>query len=116
MTPEAATPSDSALASTAQQVAAPVAAPSPTGPCTTNGCIITDAKTMVGDVAKDESVLTKMTCKQSTVKQPTPGVYTVHCTSTYSDGSVYAGVASVLILQDKVAWEPTETISYGDGQ
>jgi hypothetical protein len=84
-------------------------------PCTTKACIVEDANGLVGTVAKDESVLTKLSCKKSTVKQPTPGVYTVHCTATYSDGSVYAGIASVLITQGKVTWEATSAIDYGSG-
>ena len=84
-------------------------------PCTTKACIVEDAKGMVGTVAKDESVLTKLSCRKSTVKQPTPGVYTVRCTATYSDGSVYAGIASVLISQGKVTWEATSAIDYGSG-
>lgn len=70
---------------------------------------------MVGTVAKDNSVLTKMKCRKSTVKQPTPGVYTVHCTATYSDSSAWSGIASVLLKQDRVAWQPTGEISGGSG-
>jgi hypothetical protein len=56
-----------------------------------------------------------MTCEKSTVRQPLAGVYTVHCTGTYSDSSVWAGIASVLIKQDKTTWEPTGLVSHGSG-
>ena len=83
-----------------------------TGPCLTKACIVSDVKqSLVGGVAKDESVMTKMACKKSTVKQPAPGVYTVHCTATYSDGTVYAGIASLLVAKSQVTWEVTGEIS-----
>ena len=91
---------------------APSAEPS-SGPCTTRACIAQDAQGMVGTVAKDNSVLTKMKCRKATVRQPTPGVYTVHCTATYSDGSVWTGIASVLTSQGRVAWQATGEISGG---
>jgi len=92
--------------------AAPSAEPS-SGPCTTRACIAADAQGMTGTVAKDNSVLTKMKCRKATVRQPTPGVYTVHCTATYSDGSVWTGIASVLTSQGRVAWQATGEISGG---
>jgi hypothetical protein len=104
--PAAAPPSSSALAS------APSAAASP-APCTTHACVVEDAKGLVGDVAKDESVLTAMSCYESTVKNPDPGVYTVHCLATYSDGSQWDGIASVLISKGQLTWEPTELVSGG---
>jgi Protein of unknown function (DUF2510) len=85
-----------------------------TGQCTTASCIVTDAKqSLVGVVAKDESVITALSCKQSTVKNPDPGVWTVQCTATYSDGSEWDGIASVLMSQNKVTWEPTSIVSGG---
>jgi hypothetical protein len=82
------------------------------GPCLTKACIVSEVKqSLVGGVAKDESVMTKMTCVKSTVKQPTPGVYTVRCTATYSDGTVYTGIASLLTATSRVTWEPTGEIS-----
>lgn len=78
-------------------------------PCTSNSCIVQEAKqSLVGDVAKDESVITALSCTQSSVKNPDPGVYTASCLATYSDGSQWNGIASVLISQNKVTWEPTE--------
>lgn len=99
-------------APSSQPSSAPVAAAS-SGPCTSHACITRDAQGMVGTVAKDNSVLTKMKCRKSTVRQPTPGVWTVHCTATYSDGSVWSGIASVLLSQGKVAWQATGEISGG---
>ncbi len=100
--PAAGPPSASAAASSA--------------PCTTASCIITDAKqALVGGVAKDESVMTALSCRKFTVKNPDPGVWTVQCTATYSDASVYAGIASVLLSQNKATWEPTNVINDGNG-
>jgi hypothetical protein len=99
--PSAAAPSSPALA------AAPSATASPP-PCTTHSCIAQDAKGLVGAVAQDESVITAMDCYQSTVKHAAPGIWTVDCTATYSDGSQVSGIATVLLSQDKVTWEPTD--------
>ena len=101
--PPAAAPSASALA------AAPSATPSPSEvACTTHSCIVDDAKQLVGSVAKDESVITAMDCRSSTVKHAAPGIWTVSCTATYSDGSQVAGIATVLLSQSKITWEPTD--------
>jgi uncharacterized protein YceK len=94
---------------------APAAAAS-SAPCTTKACIVTDAGGLKGTVAKDNSVMTKVTCKKSTVKQVVSGTYTVHCTATYSDGMVADGIASVLTAgTGSVDWEPTDIISDGSG-
>ena len=98
--PSSAAGSPSALA------AAPSATPSPQ-PCTSHSCIIDDAKQLVGSVAKDESVITAMSCEESTVKHLAPGIWSVRCTATYSDGSQVAGIATVLLEQGKITWEPT---------
>jgi hypothetical protein len=93
---------------------APAAAPSPTGLCTTSACIVSDAESLKGTVAKDNSVATKVSCKKSTVKQVVSGTYTIHCTMTYSDGVVADGIASVLTAgSGSVEWEPTDIISDG---
>ena len=97
---------------------APSAAPSASAvassqPCTTKACIVTDAEGLKGTVAKDNSVMTKVTCKASTVKQVVSGTYTVHCTATYSDGTVARGIASVLTGKGDVDWEPTDIINDG---
>lgn len=102
----AGTPS-AAGAPSASALAAPSATASPP-PCTTHACIVQDAKqTLVGAVAKDESVITAMSCRESTVKHAAPGIWTVDCTATYSDGSQVGGIATVLLSQGKVTWEPT---------
>lgn len=90
------------------------AAPS-SAPCTTRACIVADAKTLVGSVDKGNAVLTKMSCRKSTAKKVAPGVYTVHCNASYSDGGIWAGIASVLLEQGKVTWEATSAIRYGEG-
>lgn len=97
----------------AEPSSAPVAAAS-TGPCTTKACIIDDAKqSLIGGVAQNDSVMTKLACVKSTVKHPTAGVWTVRCTATYSSGMVARGVANVLLDKDEATWSPTDIISYG---
>lgn len=103
-----------ASVATASSVPPPVPTAEPSsGPCTTRACIVADARGMVGTVAKDESVLTKMSCFKSTVKHAAQGVWTVHCDATYSDDTLWAGIASVLVNQGKVTWEATGEISGG---
>lgn len=99
-------------AATGAPSSAPVAAAS-SAPCTTRTCIVVDAKGLKGTVAKDNAVMTKVTCKASTVKQVVTGTYTVHCTIAYSDGMVARGIASVLTGKGEVDWEPTAIISGG---
>jgi hypothetical protein len=104
--------SASSPAQSAPPSSAPVAAAS-SASCSTKACIASDAETLKGTVAKDNAVMTKVACKSSTVTQVVPGTYTVHCTATYSDGTEWRGIASVLTSKEEVAWEPTTTISYG---
>jgi hypothetical protein len=66
-------------------------------------------------VAKDDSVMTKATCKASTVKRNAGGTYTVTCTVTYSDGMVARGGANLIPAQDEITFEPTDIINYGSG-
>ena len=102
-----------AASSAAPSSPAPAAAASSTT-CTTKACIVIYAETLKGGVAKDNSVMTKITCKKSTVKQVVSGTYTVHCTATYSDGMVAKGIASVLLAGNgQVEWEATDIISDG---
>ena len=54
--------------------------------------------------------MTGLHCYQSSVKNPDPGIYTVSCLATYSDGSEWDGIASVLLSQSKVTWEPTQEV------
>jgi Protein of unknown function (DUF2510) len=77
-------------------------------PCTSNSCIVQEAKqALVGSVAKDESVITNLSCTPSSVQNPDLNVYTASCIATYSDGVRTNGIASVLLSQNKVTWEPT---------
>ncbi len=105
-------------ASSAAPVAATSAAPAPTPSaastaiCTSHACIVTDVqRSLVGLVAKDESVITKATCFKSTVKANPGDTYTVSCDVTYSDGTVYSGDATLLVAKDQIAWEPTGQVS-----
>jgi hypothetical protein len=76
--------------------------------CNDSSCVIsTVQQSLVGGVAKDESVMTKLACRQSTVVQNPGDTWTVQCTATYSDGTRYAGYATLLPSQDKATWEPT---------
>lgn len=84
--------------------------------CTTNACIASDAQqSLVGSVAKDDSVMTKATCRASTVKRNLGGTYTVVCTVTYSDGKVARGNANLIPAQNEITFEPTDIINYGSG-
>jgi len=107
-TAPAAAPSSSALAAPP----APTPDPSPSEvDCTSHSCIVQDAKSaLVGAIAKDESVMTALSCQSSTVKHLGPGIWSVHCTATYSDGSVWDGIATVLLGQSQVTWEATEEV------
>lgn len=103
-------PPASASAPAAQPSTPALAAPSDTSsppPCTTHACIVDDAKQLVGSVAKDESVITAMDCYKSSVKHAGPGIWTVSCTATYSDGSQVGGIATVLLSSGQITWEPT---------
>jgi len=101
--PPAAAPSSSALAAPPSPAASPA-------PCTSHACIVYDAQGLVGAIAKDESVLTKMDCYQSTVKHAAPGIWTVSCLATYSDGSQWDGIATVLLTSGQVTWEAIEQV------
>jgi len=83
------------------------------GTCTTKACIASDAETLKGSVAKDNSVMTAVTCQPSTVQQVVSGTYTVHCAVSYSDGSKWDGLADVLTTQGRVDWDPTTRVSSG---
>lgn len=103
-------PPPSSSAPAAQPSTPALAAPSDTSsppPCTTHACIVADAKQLVGSVAKDESVITAMNCRQSSVHHAGPGIWTVSCTATYSDGSQVGGIATVLLSTGQLTWEPT---------
>ena len=103
-------------AATSAPAAATTPAPTPTPTpsevaCTSHSCIIQDAKSLIGGVAKDESVMTAMSCQSSTVKHLDPGIWSVHCNATSSDGSVWAGIATVLLTSSQVTWQPLYQVS-----
>jgi hypothetical protein len=103
----AATPSDSALASTAQQVAQPAASPTPTGPCTTKACIVADLdQGLVGAIDQGDAAATKVKCKASTVKNEGNGNYDARCTVHYSDHTTATGYGTVDMSQNKVLFSP----------
>jgi hypothetical protein len=58
-------------------------------------------------------VVTKASCRASTVKLAASGIWTVTCTAWYSDGSEADGIATLLAASEKVTWEPTDIISDG---
>lgn len=95
-------------ASQTQAQAAPSsAAASPSGEvCYTHSCIVSDAEQMTGTTASDGSVITKMSCDVSTVRHAAPGVFTVGCTATYTDGSQWYGIVSVLTSKSQLSWQP----------
>jgi hypothetical protein len=95
---------------------APVADPAPsapasTAPCTTDSCIASGLqKSLVGLVAKDDSVITKATCYKKTVKRNAGNTYTAECHVTYSDQTVYSGYATYDVAKNEVLWEPSEEL------
>ena len=81
-------------------------------PCTTHSCIVTDAEqSMVGTSAKDGSVVTKATCFKSSVKSNPGDTYTVSCNITYTDGTVWNGLVTLLLASDQVSWQPESEVS-----
>ena len=48
------------------------------------------------------------------MKRVVSGTYTVNCTVTYSDGSVWNGIASVLTVSGDIDWEPTSMVTAGN--
>lgn len=97
-------------ATTAQAASTPSPPPSPSEQiCYTSSCIASAAQQQTGTVATDGSVITKMSCNASTVRHAAPGVFTVDCTATYSDGSQWYGITSVLTGSHtswQLSWQP----------
>lgn len=112
--PTSSRPAATAAATSASALAAsPSASPSPAASvlCTTHACIVSDIeRSLVGLVAKDESVITKAVCFKSTVKDNAGGTYTASCDVTYSDQTVYSGYATLIPAKDQITWEPTEQL------
>jgi hypothetical protein len=89
------------------------AAGSPSAPpCTTNACIADDIQHgLVGAVAKDNAVITKVTCKASTVKGNAGSTWTASCKVTESDGSVSTGFGNLVMSTDSVTYEPQDILN-----
>lgn len=82
-------------------------------PCTTHACIAQDAQqSEVGTTAEDGSVITKAVCYKSTVKYSAGSdTYTVSCQMTYTDGSVWSGLVTLLMASNQVSWQPQYQVS-----
>jgi hypothetical protein len=89
----------------------PDPAPSTSAACTTNACIASGLqKSLIGLVAKDNSVITAATCYKRTVKHNAGNTWTAECHVTYSDDSVYSGYATYDVAKNEVPWEPSEEL------
>jgi hypothetical protein len=87
---------------------APFIAQAVSSPCTSHHCITDDAEQgLPGAVAKDDSVVTKVGCHESTVRPDGHGDYTVDCTATYSDRSTADGYATVELTRNEVLFKPS---------
>jgi hypothetical protein len=90
---------------------APSAVPDPApsqAACTTDSCIASGLqKSLVGLVAKDNSVITAATCYKRTVKHNAGNTWTASCHVTYSDGTEYSGYATYDVAKNEVLWEPS---------
>lgn len=75
--------------------------------CTTNACIARGiAGSLTGVIAKDESVMTHVSCKAASVKRNPDGSWTADCTVDYSDGSVWDGFGNYVPAKDRVTFQP----------
>jgi len=93
--------------STPSSSTAPFIAQAESSPCTSHHCITDDAEQgLPGAVAKDNSVVTRVGCHESTVRPDGPGDYRVDCTATYSDRSTADGYATVELTRNEVLFEP----------
>jgi hypothetical protein len=79
--------------------------------CTTRACIVDDLrKSLVGGIAQDEAVATKVTCYKRTVKfHSAAGSYSATCVVGYSDGSSATGTGNLLVSAQKVTFQPAGT-------
>jgi hypothetical protein len=95
-------------ANTSPPSAASSSAQAASSPCTSHHCISEDAEQgLPGGVAKDNSVATKVSCYESTVKPDGNDDYTVDCAVTYSDNSTADGYATVELAKNEVLFEPS---------
>lgn len=90
---------------------APASDTSGSSMCTTKACIASDLdKSLVGGVAQDEAVATKVVCSKSSVKfHKAADSYSAWCVVTYSDGSQAQGTGNLLVSQQKVTFQPSGT-------
>ena len=80
--------------------------------CTSHACIVQEAEQWeVGQQAKDGSVVTKAVCYESTVTANAGDTYTVSCDLTYTDGTVWAGLVTILEASNQVSWQPESEVS-----
>jgi hypothetical protein len=95
----------------------PAAAGSPSAPaCTSSGCLTDQIQgDLLSVVAKDGAVITKASCKASTLKQNAGGSDTVYCKVTESDGAVSEGYANLIPSQQEITWDPTDVITEPGG-
>ena len=86
--------------------------PDVTTTCTSHSCVVQVIEaSLPGIQAKDGSVMTKASCYQSTVTANPGDTSTVACNVTYSDGSVWSGLATWVLSNDQVSWEPQSEVS-----
>jgi hypothetical protein len=97
--------------SSAAAAAASAIASAASAPCTTHACIASDLdQSLVGGVAQDEAVATKVTCYKKTVEfHKAADTYSAYCVVTYSDGSQATGTGNLLMKSQKVTFQPTGT-------
>jgi hypothetical protein len=82
--------------------------------CTSDSCIVsTIEKTLIGGVAKDNAVATKVVCTPSSVKANAGESWTASCTVTDSDGLVTQGLGNLAGSSGQVTYEPETVISGG---
>lgn len=80
--------------------------------CTSHSCLAQEAElTLPGIEAQDGSVITKATCYESSVKHTAPGIFTVRCQATYTDGSVWSGLETLQPGADQSSWQPQTEVS-----
>jgi hypothetical protein len=93
----------------------PAASPSATVCASTSCAIATIQQSLVGVVAKDNSVMTAVKCKPSSLKENAGDTWTAQCTVTYSDGAQWSGYGNMVPAKDSVTFEPEEQVRQADG-
>jgi hypothetical protein len=96
--------------------ASALAAPSPSASvmCTTNACVASDIEqSLLGQIAKDNAVATKVVCPVSSVKANAGQTWTASCRVTESDGTVSEGYGNFVESSDQVTYDPQTVLSGG---